>query len=129
MSWSLFWKSLVFWIVVLCVLAFATALVPGADRWPEAVYVAIILVIGLGYTLYLKRQRLENPETYKMSPRARRNYWIAGVAFSAFFAALNSLTLPNDAWRAWITLLWSVAALISASRLFYEWRHPSKETR
>ena len=35
MNASLFWKSLVFWLVVLAALVIATTLIPGSDKWSE----------------------------------------------------------------------------------------------
>ncbi|SRR5260221_3791877 len=122
MSLSLFWKSLVFWIAVLFALSIATALVPGSEKWPAAVPFVLILAIALCNLWFIKRKQRENPEAYKTSPRGRRNYMIANVAFSAFLALGTYLIQPNDPWHIGIALIWSVAAIVSAYRLVNELR-------
>jgi hypothetical protein len=123
MPTNLLWKTAVFWVVVLVGLAFAQALIPGPGNWPEAVPFVIILATALVYIWYIKRQQRANPEAFNLSPRARRNYMIAGVVTFAI-AAVEMYFVIDAPWHEAVALLCAAAAAASAYRLFKERRGP-----
>ena len=125
MTMNLFWKSLMFWVVALFALVFATALMPGLENWPEAVPFVVILAIALGQLWYIKQKQRADPEAYKVSPRSRRNFIIAAIPASALFA-VASYRMPGDrTWHNGIALIWASVALLYAYRLIKELRAPT----
>ena len=122
MSASLFWKSLVFGILVVFGLAFVTALIPGAEKWPEAQPIGVMVVITLGYLWYIKRQQGADPEAYEASPRARRNTWLASIVVFAFVGVENYFTAEDRQWRVGLSALCGLIVLLGAYRLYREIR-------
>lgn len=121
MSVSLIWKSVVFWIVVLVLLVFATTLIPGSDKWPEWVPFVIIVAIASAQIWYIKGKQRANPEIYKLSAPARRNAWILLiVVFSA--EGFQRYFVEHGAWHIWQAAGCALVVIGGVYRLVQEFR-------
>jgi len=55
---GMFWKAVVFWVVVLFGLVLVLYFVPEANSIPQYLMVPFLVVIGVGYSLILRRKQL-----------------------------------------------------------------------